>query len=44
MKAEVRQEVKQLKKLKQEVKELKDVANRSGDRSEPNQQRDAQGR
>jgi len=33
MKADVRQEIRQLKKLKQEVKELKDVANRSGDRS-----------
>jgi hypothetical protein len=33
MKAEIRHEVKQLKRLKQE---LKDVANRSGDRSEPN--------
>jgi hypothetical protein len=37
MKAEVRQEVRQLKKLKQEVKELQNVANRSGNRSEPNQ-------
>jgi len=35
MKSDVRQEVRQLKKLKQEVKELKDVANRSGNRSEP---------
>ena len=35
MKAEVRYEIRQLKKLKQEVKELKDVANRSGNRSEP---------
>jgi hypothetical protein len=35
MKAEVRQEVRQLKKLKQEVKELQNVANRSGNRSEP---------
>jgi uncharacterized membrane protein (DUF106 family) len=37
MKAEVRQEVRQLKRLKQEVKELQNVANRSGNRSEPNQ-------
>jgi hypothetical protein len=35
MKAEVRQEVRQLKRLKQEVKELQNVANRSGNRSEP---------
>ena len=35
MKSEVRQEVRQLKKLKQEVKELKDVANRRGDHREP---------
>lgn len=37
MKAEVRQEVRQLKRLKQEVKELQNVANRSGNRSESNQ-------
>jgi hypothetical protein len=42
LQAEVRYEVKQMKKLKQEIKE-KDVTNRSGDRGEPNQQRDAQG-
>ena len=35
MQAEVRYEIKQLKKLKQEVKEQKDVTNRTGDRREP---------
>ena len=35
MKSEIRQEVRQLKKLKQELKELKDVTNRSGNRSQP---------
>ena len=34
LQAEVRYEIKQMKKLKQELKEKKDVTNRSGDRSE----------
>jgi hypothetical protein len=40
LQAEVRYEVKQLKKLRQ--KESENVANRSGNRSEPHQQWDAQ--
>jgi hypothetical protein len=37
LQAEVRYEVKQLKKLKAEVKEKQDASNRRGDRSEPDQ-------
>jgi hypothetical protein len=37
LQAEVRYEVKQLKKLKTELKEKQDASNRSGDRSEPDQ-------
>ena len=37
LQAEVRYEVKQLKKLKAEVKEKQDASNRSGYRSEPDQ-------
>jgi hypothetical protein len=43
-KAEIRKELNELKKLKAELKGLKDAANSRGDRSEPDQQRDAQGR
>ena len=35
LQAEVRYEVKQMKKLKQELKEKEDASNRSGNRSEP---------
>ena len=37
LQAEVRKEVRQLKKLKAELKEKTDASNRSGDRSEPDQ-------
>ena len=42
LKAEIRGEIKQLRKFKAELKEQTDAANRRGDSSEPNQQRDAQ--
>jgi hypothetical protein len=40
--AEVRYEVQRMKKLELKLKEQNNVANRSRDSSEPNQQRDAQ--
>ena len=35
MKAEIRYEIRQFKKLEKQLKEQSNVANRSGDRSEP---------
>jgi hypothetical protein len=37
MKAEIRQEAKELRKLKDELRKESNVANRRGDRIEPNQ-------
>jgi hypothetical protein len=42
MQAEVRYELQRMKKLESKLKEQNNVANRSRDSSEPNQQRDAQ--